>query len=65
MINLTEREVTIAKLLIEGKTNKEIGKTLFISFHTVKATLEKIYRKTDCHSRVQFAIWAMQNGVLK
>jgi DNA-binding NarL/FixJ family response regulator len=54
---LTNREFEIVNLLIEGKTNSEIGKELFISTHTVKAILEKIYDKLNIHNRVQLAIY--------
>lgn len=62
MVHLTGRETDVIKLLINGKTNFEISKELFISVHTVKSILEKIYEKTDCHNRVQIAIWAIKHG---
>jgi DNA-binding CsgD family transcriptional regulator len=48
---LTEREAEIAKSLLEGKSNKEIGDTLYISIPTVKTHLTAIYRKTDTSNR--------------
>ncbi len=65
MINLTEREVEVIKLLAEGKTNAQIGQILFISVHTVKSILEKLYVKTSCHSRVQVVVYAIINNILK
>ena len=62
MVHLTGRETDVIKLLINGKTNFEISKELFISVHTVKSILEKIYEKTDCHNRVQIVIWAIKHG---
>lgn len=60
MIRLTERENDIVNLLIQGLTNKEIGSRLFISSHTVKATLEKIYDKYGIHNRILLAIHISQ-----
>jgi DNA-binding NarL/FixJ family response regulator len=48
---LTEREVEIAKALLEGKSNREIGDSLYISVPTVKTHLSTIYRKTDTSNR--------------
>ena len=62
--NITEREFDVIKLLIEGKTNDEIGKELFISVHTVKKILENIYEKTSCKNRVQIVVFAIKNNLL-
>ena len=64
MISVTKREADVIKLLTEGKTNLEISRILFISVHTVKAILEKIYDKTNCRNRVQVAIWAFKNNIM-
>jgi len=63
MNNFTDREVEVIKLLINGLSNAEIGKILFISVHTVKSILEKIYEKTNCHNRVQVAVFAVKNNI--
>jgi len=51
--SITDREKDIILLLIRGKTNKEIGKTLFISPKTVKNTIYKIYKKIGINNRIQ------------
>lgn len=51
-LRLTEREKQIALLVIKGLTNKEIGKTLFISPDTVKTELKNIFSKFNINSRV-------------
>lgn len=56
MENLTKREHDIIKLLVLGKSNHQIAEELFISVHTVKASLERIYDKTGIHSRVLLAL---------
>lgn len=48
---LTQRELEIAQLAAEGKTNKEIGKQLFISANTVKMALKSVYSKLNINNR--------------
>ncbi|MFH1195159.1 MAG: helix-turn-helix transcriptional regulator [bacterium] len=50
---ITEREKEIVKLVLEGKTNKEIEETLFLSKHTVKNHIYHIYQKLGINSRYQ------------
>lgn len=49
--NISLREKEVIDLLLEGKTNKDIEEKLFISPHTVKNHLYRIYRKVDVKSR--------------
>lgn len=65
MIDLTERELDIIKLLAFGKSNNEIAGELFISVHTVKKNLENIYDKTGYHNRVQIVIFALKNKLIE
>lgn len=48
---LTERELQIVKLAVEGFSNKEIGEKLFTSQNTVKKQLKIIFKKLDINSR--------------
>lgn len=48
---LTQREREIACLAADGKTNKEIGKQLFISSNTVKMALKSVYLKLNINNR--------------
>ena len=63
-IIFTHREKDIIFSIAEGLTNKEIGQKLFISSHTVKAHLEKIYEKTNLHNRAQLIVFAYKKGLL-
>lgn len=50
---LSTREFEILNLLSEGYSNKEIADKLFVSGHTVRNHLYKIYEKLQVHSRVE------------
>jgi DNA-binding CsgD family transcriptional regulator len=52
---LTEAERRIAALVAEGRTNREIAATLFLTEHTVETALTRIYRKLDVRSRTALA----------
>ena len=59
--NLTERQLEILALVSVGATNDEISDRLYISPHTVKTHLYKIFRKINVPNRVQATLWAAQN----
>src|SRR5258706_2242332 len=50
---LTERELDIIRLMIEGLSNAEIAQRLVVSAPTVKWDVPPIYAKLDDHSRRQ------------
>jgi DNA-binding CsgD family transcriptional regulator len=52
---LTEGERRIASLVAEGRTNKEVAATLFVTEHTVEAALTRAYRKLEVRSRAELA----------
>jgi DNA-binding CsgD family transcriptional regulator len=49
--NLSNRENEILQLLVEGKSNKEIASSLFISLATVKSHISSVYRKLEVPNR--------------
>jgi PAS domain S-box-containing protein len=53
--NLTKKEIEIAKLVMDGCSNKIIAKELFITDKTVKTHLNRIYRKLGIASRYELA----------
>lgn len=50
---MTEREQSIIRLILKGKTNDEIGDELFISTKTVKNNISNIYQKAKVKNRIQ------------
>jgi DNA-binding CsgD family transcriptional regulator len=54
-VSLTPQEEQIARMVAEGKTNREVGSTLFISPKTVEAHLSRVFRKLEVRSRLELA----------
>jgi DNA-binding NarL/FixJ family response regulator len=61
-VRLTERERQVARLVAEGRTNAEIGGTLFLSAGTVKNHVAALQRKLGVGNRVGIAVWAWDSG---
>jgi len=59
---LTERQLEILKLVAQGATNKEIGRALDISEHTVRKHLQNIFEKLNVSSRTEATTRALQEG---
>jgi DNA-binding NarL/FixJ family response regulator len=53
--SLPERELQVARLAADGKTNPEIAAELFLSQKTVETHLRNIFRKINGPSRVAVA----------
>jgi DNA-binding CsgD family transcriptional regulator len=53
--SLTDTENSVAELVAEGLTNKQVAAQLFISPHTVKFHLRQVFRKLGIGSRVELA----------
>lgn len=54
--DLTNREMEVLHLISKGLSNKEIGKTLFVSNNTVKTHLLRTYKKLEVKNRIQAVI---------
>jgi DNA-binding CsgD family transcriptional regulator len=61
---LTDREYEVLKLVGQGLTNAEIGRTLFISAKTVSVHVTSIMRKLGVSTRVQASTIAARTGIL-
>lgn len=63
-LELSDRELSIVKLIGEGKTNKEIAASLFLSVGTVKNHITNILQALDLRDRTQLAIFAIKNELV-
>lgn len=61
---LSERELDVLNLLVEGLSNPEIAKRLFISTNTVKAHMRSLMNKLAAGDRVQVAVKALRAGLV-
>lgn len=61
---LTERERTILGLLVEGYSNKEISKRIYVSLDTVKVHLKHIFEKLNVDSRTKAAVKTLRHNIL-
>ncbi len=61
---LSPREKSILRCLIQGDSNKCIARKIDIAEATVKVHIKAILRKIRVHNRTQAAIWGMNNGSL-
>ncbi len=57
----TNRERTVAELVAEGLTNKEIAARLVISPRTVQGHVEHLLMKLGFTSRAQIAVWFVES----
>lgn len=62
---LTVREAEVLSLVAEGRTNREIGKTLFLSEATVKSHLVHIFTKLGVGSRTAAVARARELGAIR
>jgi len=63
--SLTQREREILRELAAGLSNKLIARKLDITEGTVKVHVKHLLKKLNLRSRVEAAVWAVQEGVDK
>jgi DNA-binding CsgD family transcriptional regulator/tetratricopeptide (TPR) repeat protein len=61
-LGLTEREAEVLDLLVEGRTNRQIGEVLFISEKTASVHVTNLLRKLGAASRTQAAEMSRRLG---
>ncbi len=62
--DLTEREITVLRLVANGQTNKEVANGLELSEKTVKNHLGNIFHKLHVYDRTQAAVLAIRRGII-
>ncbi|MDS0528425.1 response regulator transcription factor [Clostridium sp. SHJSY1] len=63
-ISLSERELQIVSMIVDGKDNKQIGAALFIAEGTVKNIITEINSKLQLKDRTQLAVYAVKNKLV-
>lgn len=60
-LDLTDRERQVLKMIAAGLSNKMIGNKLGITEGTVKVHVKNLLHKLGLRSRVEAAVWALEN----
>ena len=60
---LTQREAEILSLVAQGLTNGEIAERLFLSNHTIKTHINRIFAKTGSRDRVAAIAYAQRHNI--
>jgi DNA-binding NarL/FixJ family response regulator len=63
LAGLTPRELEVLRLLVEGRSNRQIAEELFISGKTASVHVTRILAKLGAHSRRDAAVLARQFGL--
>jgi DNA-binding NarL/FixJ family response regulator len=61
---LSERELDVLRLIVDGQDNATIASALFISPNTVKNHLANIFEKLGVANRLQASVHAMRRGII-
>ncbi|MCX7710973.1 MAG: response regulator transcription factor [Clostridia bacterium] len=61
---LTERESEVIKLIVFGKSNKEIASKLYLTEGSVRNLISSILFKTKLKDRTQLAVFAVKNNII-
>lgn len=61
--DLTPREIAVLRLIATGQSNKHIARELEVTESTVKVHVKNLLKKLSLKSRVEAAIWALENNV--
>ena len=62
--SLTERQLTVLRLMAEGNTNSQIAQELILSESTIRQETVKIYRALGVHARSEAGKRAKHLGIL-
>jgi PAS domain S-box-containing protein len=63
-LDLTAQETAILRLLVEGRSTREIGDALHVSSATVRNHVEHILRKLQAHSRLEAVLRAIREKLV-
>jgi DNA-binding NarL/FixJ family response regulator len=63
--DLTSRELEVLRLMVKGKSNKEIGNSLGVSEGTVKIHVNHILEKIKVSGRTEATTAALKRGIVR
>jgi two-component system, NarL family, response regulator NreC len=63
--DLTARELQILRLIVQGKSSKDIARLLGITLNTVSAHRTRISRSLGCHNSAELVAYALRNGLVQ
>jgi len=63
-LELTEREVQVLNLVVQGQSNRQIADAMFISVATVKAHISNILSKLQVSSRAEAITYAIKHKIV-
>ena len=64
LARLSERELALVRLLVEGRSNKEMARELGLAESTVKNQLSLVFRKLGGQDRTQAAVYALAHDLI-
>jgi DNA-binding NarL/FixJ family response regulator len=64
-LELSDREMKVLQLMVQGKSNREIGKALAVTEGTVKFHVSNIFQKLGAKDRVQAVTIALKRGLVR
>ena len=62
--DLTPRELEVLRLLVMGKTDREIAETLFIGIRTVQTHVTHLFAKLGVNARAEAAAFAVRRNLV-
>jgi two-component system nitrate/nitrite response regulator NarL len=63
LADLTQREIQILHLVLEGQTNRAIAGELSVCEKTIEFHLSHIYTKIGVRTRMMAGLWAIHQGI--
>jgi two-component system nitrate/nitrite response regulator NarL len=63
LVQMSAREQDVLKGVVQGQSNKEIGRVLGLAEVTIKLHLRNVFRKMDVKSRSEAAVKAVRAGL--
>ncbi len=63
-LGLTDREIEIIKMIVFGKSNREIAASLYMTEGSIRNLISAILLKVNLKSRTQLAVFAVRHNII-